>query len=127
MNSALEKWTETFYSCLTTPLKEEKVYDMVEKYISTLKLNGFSGLKRMFENEKDFKKELDILSCNNEPEFELLSKILGESEFTNGLVQIDLFGLNLLEFNFNVDNLNLKIIGSDSSISDNNTQLLDVH
>lgn len=126
MNSALEKWTDTFYSCLTIPLKKENIYNMVEKYMNTLKLSCFSGLKSLFENEQDFKKELDVLSLNNEPEFELLSKILGNSEFASGLVEIDLFGLNLLEFDFNADNLNIKIIGSSSEIVDTSNQLLEV-
>jgi hypothetical protein len=125
MNRALETWTETFYSCLATPLRKETVYDMVKKYISTLKLNDFSELKALWKNEQGFKTELDILSGANEPEFELLSKILGESGFANGLTEINLFGLNLLEFDFNEDNLSTKTLGSNSESLD--MQSLDVY
>ena len=117
MNRALETWTETFYSCLATPLRKETVYDMVKKYISTLKLNDFSELKALWKNEQGFKTELDILSGANEPEFELLSKILGEFEFANGLKEIDLFGLNLVTLNFNEDYSTIETLGSNSTIS----------
>lgn len=117
MNKNLEIWTEIFYTSLDVPLKETMVYNIVNQYINALKLNDFSELKTLWKNEQDFKKELDILSRSNEPEFELLSKMLGEFEFANGLKEIDLFGLNLVTFNFNEDYSTIETLGSNSTIS----------